>query len=81
VSWVCGEGRVDRAGSTMSHEDKSCRGCYLGISHERGTCDGYMRQGEVLGWSVFVGRSPRMGGVVLAWGARRPVEWGIGCPL
>jgi hypothetical protein len=25
VSWVCGEGRVDRAGSTTSREDESCR--------------------------------------------------------
>jgi hypothetical protein len=24
ASWVCGEGQVERAGSTMSHEDESC---------------------------------------------------------
>jgi hypothetical protein len=58
----------------MSHEGKSCEGCYLGVPHERGTCGGYMRQGEVPGWSVFMGRSPRMGGAMMARGVGCPVE-------
>jgi hypothetical protein len=31
-SWVCGEGRVDRAGPTTSREDESCRRALPGRS-------------------------------------------------
>jgi hypothetical protein len=33
--WVCGEGRVDQAGHTMSLGTSLAGGCYLGIPHER----------------------------------------------
>ena len=35
VSWVCGEGRVDRAGSTTSLGTSLAGGRYLGVLHER----------------------------------------------
>jgi hypothetical protein len=35
VSWVCGEGRVDRAGHTTSLGTSLAGGCYLGVPHER----------------------------------------------
>jgi len=47
VSWVCGEGRVDRAGSMTSLGTSLAGGCYLGVHHER-----YL-------WRVYVtGRGP-----------------------
>ena len=47
VSWVCGEGRVDRAGSTTSLGTSLAGERYLGVLHER-----YL-------WRVYVtGRGP-----------------------
>jgi hypothetical protein len=51
---VCGEGRVDQAGSTMSWEDKSCRRMLLGRSPGEvpmvGTCDRERSWGGVSSW-------------------------------
>jgi hypothetical protein len=61
ASWVCGEGRVDQQDSTTSLGDESCRGCYLGIPHER-----YL-------WRVHVtGRGPR----VECLCGMKPQDWG-----
>jgi hypothetical protein len=60
---VCGEGRVDRAGSTTSQEDKSCQRMLPGRSPSKvpmaGTCDkerswgGVSSWDEALGWEVL----------------------------
>jgi hypothetical protein len=42
ASWVCHEGRVDRAGSTMRLGTSLAGRCYLGVPHEKGTCGEYM---------------------------------------
>jgi hypothetical protein len=65
-SWVCGEGRVDRAGYTTS----LARGCYLGISPWEvpvaGACDRERSRGgvslwnEALGWRCYFSIGHRM---------------------
>jgi hypothetical protein len=59
--------------STMSLGDESCRGCYLGILHER-----YLWRVHVIGRGPKVeclcGMKPRTRGAVLAWGAGCPVK-------
>jgi hypothetical protein len=56
---VCGEGRVDRAGSTTSHEDKSCwrmlprrSPCEVPMA---GTCDKERSRGGVSSWDEALG--------------------------
>ena len=63
VSWVCGEGRVDRAGFTTSLGDKSCRRTLPGRSPREipvaRTCDrerswsGVSSWDEAPGWEVL----------------------------
>jgi hypothetical protein len=60
VFWVCGEGQVDRAGSTMSHEGKSCRGGATWVFPTRevpvaGTCDRERSRGGVSSWDEAPG--------------------------
>jgi hypothetical protein len=63
VSWVCGEGRVDRAGHMTSLGTSLAGGCYLGIPHKR-----YLWQVHVTGRDPRVeclcGMKPRDGGAV-----------------
>jgi hypothetical protein len=58
-SWVCGEGRVDRAGSTTSREDKSCRRMLPGCSPcevpMASTCDRERSRGGVSSWDEALG--------------------------
>jgi hypothetical protein len=56
---VCGEGRVDRAGSMMSREDKSCQRMLPGRSPcevpVAGTCDRERSWGRVSSWDEAPG--------------------------
>jgi hypothetical protein len=80
ASWVCGEGRVDRAGHTTSLGTSLAGGCYLGVPHKR-----YLWRVHVIrrdpGVECLYGTKPWDRGVVLAWGTGCPIEWGIGSPL
>ena len=42
ASWVCGEGRVDRAGFYDESLDESCQGDVTWAFPTRGICGGYM---------------------------------------
>ena len=63
MSWVCGEGRVDRAGMYDESWDESCRGMLPGRSPREmpvaGTCDrersrsGVSSWDEAPGWEVL----------------------------
>ena len=69
MSWVCGEGRVDRAGSTMSLGTSLARGRYLGVLQER-----YLWRVHVI-WrgpevECLRGTKRRDGRCCLAWGNR-----------
>jgi hypothetical protein len=72
-SWVCGEGQVDRAGSTTSHEDESC----WRALPRRLPCEMPMA-GNVIGRGPGVeclrGTKPETGGAVMAGGAECPIE-------
>jgi hypothetical protein len=80
VSWVCGEGRVNRAGFYDESWDKSCRGVLPGHSPREvsvaGTCDRERSWGGVSLWDDALGWR-----CCLAWGTECPVERGIGSPL
>ena len=69
MSWVCGEGRVDQAGSTTSLETSLAGECYLGVLHER-----YLWRVHVTGRGPGVeclrGTKHRDGRCCLAWGSR-----------
>jgi hypothetical protein len=56
---VCGEGRVDQAGSMTSREDKSCQRMLPGRSPcevpVAGTCDRERSQGGVSSWDEAPG--------------------------
>jgi len=80
VSLVCGEGRVDQAGSKMSLGTSVAEGCYLGILHER-----YLWRVHVIGRGPgveFLHRTKRQyGRCCLAWVAECPIERDISWPL
>jgi hypothetical protein len=56
---VCGEGRVDRVGSTTSQEDKSCQRMVPGHSPcevpVAGICDRERSRGGVSSWDEALG--------------------------
>ena len=63
-SWVCGEGRVDRAGSTISLRTSLARKCYLSIHHERYLwrvhVGGVSLWDRALGWVVLFSTGHQM---------------------
>jgi hypothetical protein len=77
---VCGEGRVDRAGSTTSREDESCRRALPG----RSPCQMPMA-GNVIGRGPEVeclrGMKSRGGRCCEGTGCRVSCRAGNGCPL
>jgi hypothetical protein len=80
ASWVCGEGRVDRAGHMTSLGTSLAGGCYLGISPREvlvaSACDRERSRGGVSFWDKALGWR-----CYLAWGTRCPIEQGINSPL
>jgi hypothetical protein len=80
ASWVCGEGRVDRAGSTTSREDKS----YRRVLPRRSPCEMHVA-GNVIGRGPRVeclhGMKPRDGRCCEGTGCQVSHRAGNGYPL